>query len=83
MPMAVTRSTNPTRLRALRLLEGVTLPEKAVAIGIDPSTLSKAESGVLVNPSTTVQEAIERHFRLRFETLIQRATPDDLMIGSP
>ena len=78
--MAFTR--NPTRLRALRLLEGVTLPEKAVAIGIDPSTLSKAECGVLVNPSVAVQEAIERHFHLRLDTLLERATPDDLLIGS-
>ena len=75
-------SRNPTRLRALRMLEGVTLPEKAVRIGIDPATLSKAECGVLISPSIAVREAIERHYRLRLETLLERAAPDDLLITS-
>lgn len=67
----------PLRLRYLRLVNDLSLDEASVRTGVDRTTLSRLERGLL-RPSDEVQQRIEAFWKLPLEDLLQEPTFDEV-----
>lgn len=67
-----------TKLRLLRITEGLTAHQAAARIGIDQGSLSRYESAV-IEPGDTHKRRLEKHFGCPVDDLLRRITPRDIM----